>query len=399
MTHRGSGLVERRMLYNGGFYFPPGHYVSYQLNELSLQGGERIDLLDDGRVRSEQPALLAVGSKGRGLYKVDPRQGIYEKVKLDTNLEGKIRRAFIRISGDIVLQTTEPNRVYTLNAMGQILSLDEGPKYLWHGAMGIDENSQGTLLFAEYRAGQDDVDRQPIRVWKYDGPAAGWRAVLEVAASRKPQLADIRHFHACFSDPYSNGRWYLSSGDRESQIRFWLSEDDGESWRELVLLQEDNGWSVDRRKFRFTAGTVVSKGRIRWVTDDAPVEGYAAVCEGRIEHDTVIGQVLGRLGRNFARNMVQVDGDLALVVTESKSNLNSCEVFFVRSDGLCVHAIELPNVLGNKSGVTASMGSRVMAAGSAYFPRFTGILQERWQGFVEFNVERERGIRGRTNRG
>lgn len=369
-----------------------GGSLLLEASEVFLESGLRIMFLDDPRPRVGGSGVLVVGIPRRDrLFWADPPSGKCSEVPLDVPGLGKIRRGFARRNGQIVLQTVEPTETLVITGDGELVSRSRKPQHVWHGSYGIDESKDGTVLCSEYRSVRRDSEVAPISVWKYDDRSSEWRNILELTSGHHPQ-GDIRHFHTCLSDPQVTGRWYLSSGDRREHSRFWFSEDDGESWIEPELalrLSPDVAGDPGSRVLRYTSATV-GNGHLTWATDDHLGIYRAATCRAVLaENGRLMVEVVGLLGRNYARNFCPINEQYSMVLTEAKSagNAEAAELYLVDRNLAAVANLRLPNKSGSDSPVTASMGSRRFQDGRAYFPLLGAILTNQRRGFLEMRAK------------
>lgn len=109
----------------------------------------------------------------------------------------------------------------------------------WHGSRSIDE-ANGAIIYAEYPANShrpgpfrrqiDSEQREFLhdsQIFRSVDGGHSWNSVLRV------DWATIRHFHTVAADPWRQGRWWASSGDRPDECRVWQSLDNGSSWSEI----------------------------------------------------------------------------------------------------------------------------------------------------------------------
>jgi len=198
---------------------------------------------------------------------------------------GKILR-----SGDLILQARclgamekSGNRAELLVVRNGIVLSEFCPpgNGEWHGTSSIDE-AHGTLMYADY---QDNGPGRPMRVSRVfrsrDG-GSSWEVVMEMDA------VEIRHFHLARACPYTEGQWWLSSGDEANECRIWRSTDDGDSWSEVSIdakLAERFG----RKVLRFT-DVLFDENRIIWGTDD--LLGSASMMDQRLSQEQRSGSRL-----------------------------------------------------------------------------------------------------------
>lgn len=170
----------------------------------------------------------------------------WRKVALARHTRQPVLRAFTTASGIHILQTAgwmspdddgrAPEDMATLvriDSDWRFLSLARAGTVNWHGRSSIDE-ADGVIMYAEYPDNafayreQGPPPHRPSRVWRSRDDGATWECVFTVGEGA------IRHFHTCVADPRHRGRWWLSSGDRPQECRVWVSDDAGDSWRDLT---------------------------------------------------------------------------------------------------------------------------------------------------------------------
>jgi hypothetical protein len=109
-----------------------------------------------------------------------------------------------------------------------------------------------TVVFAEY-----STTAETLRIMRSTNQGANWTAVKS--------LTDIRHFHSVDRDPYT-GDWYVTSGDTDSESRWWKSTDSGATFTAITNM---TGVQVVTLGLSFP-----SPGAVVWASDaDAPLAG------------------------------------------------------------------------------------------------------------------------------
>lgn len=108
-------------------------------------------------------------------------------------------------------------------------TLNIGSKY-WHDSThNIDysfRNPTEYIMFAEYGKNTESE----YYVWRSSNLGATWSKVkTDVADGGTPGSGDIKHYHTCQYLEDTN-EWLLSSGDTDSQCKFWTSSDNGTTW-------------------------------------------------------------------------------------------------------------------------------------------------------------------------
>lgn len=149
-----------------------------------------------------------------------------------------IRNAFTSSDGAIIIAGTDEedltmNRISVINR-GEVVSSEIVGLHGWHGTFAIDEN-EDCIMFSEY---PNNVALSPhnspetcAHVRRSRDGGLTWEVVFTV------EYPDIRHFHTCTAVPGTEGGWLITSGDEPGQSRFWLTEDNGDSWAEVTDLE------------------------------------------------------------------------------------------------------------------------------------------------------------------
>ena len=100
------------------------------------------------------------------------------------------------------------------------------------------------FCFAEYNSNSNLDNGEYIYIWKVEKPynnPSNWKIVAddwfhqyhqEVGESEDPEH-EIGHWHTCEYDFYSEN-WVATTGDATGHCRIIVSEDDGETWEEIV---------------------------------------------------------------------------------------------------------------------------------------------------------------------
>lgn len=100
-----------------------------------------------------------------------------------------------------------------------------------------DSNNVEHCIFAEYTKNHP-VAGGKFYVYKgtypYDDSSL-WKKVFSYDESENNTDGYIMHFHHVTRDPWT-GILYLTSGDKDNQLHWWYSTDDGENWTELVNI-------------------------------------------------------------------------------------------------------------------------------------------------------------------
>jgi hypothetical protein len=244
----------------------------------------------------------------------------------------------------------------------------------WHGSASIGE-TDGTIMFAEYpdNAGKYRADPAPVRparVWRSRDDGASWSCVKTVSPD------EIRHLHTLVPDPA--GCWWLSSGDRDSEVFVWKSEDGGDSWSDVTEQAPDVPLHPQYRRYaravqRMT-DLVFLDGYMIWGADDwlgyspqnsdeRPAAG-SRMFRARMDERWKV-EALGFCGKPV-RNIVDV-GPAYVVTTEAKhiDRGGRPDVFLMFKDSLDrMHLLAQIDVYGTRgTGFTYSLASRAAKDG------------------------------------
>ena len=125
-----------------------------------------------------------------------------------------------------------------------------------------DGNGLEHCVFAEYNGSGGDG----FYVWHGTYPYTSdsdWEHVMYVPFSIQSSATDaITHFHQIRRDPWTN-ILYLTSGDRDWQLKWWYSTDFGATWT-LLTDNSTNGWEAGTGR---CINFVFTEDYIYWATD------------------------------------------------------------------------------------------------------------------------------------
>jgi len=299
-----------------------------------------------------------------------------------TPIAGRIKCSFTLDSGERLIYTQ--NKMHHFDPSGKLLAVHTTGRWPWHGSQGIGQSVSGAVLYAEYAIIKNKNDMPVIHhVWRYRPQEGSWNAVFSIDASY------CRHFHVCRPNPANPEQWVLSSGDLASQCRLWTSEDDGDSWVEIdaarVTITEIPGESR-RQVFRFTQFSALSNGDLIWGTDDLLGVGCSALIRMSQASGEPVFHFLGWLGDNCIRNIIACGDDRFILVSESKSETMSTDVFLYDHNAGEISRLTVPNLNHQKCSVTDSLGSSYFIDGYAFVPAFGNIFLDRW-GLLRIHID------------
>ena len=267
----------------------------------------------------------------------------------------------------------------------------------WHGTFSIDEGD-GCIMYAEYPANKStDKNKFNSRVLRSTDDGASWESVFEMA------YPEIRHFHTCTAVPNRESHWIVTSGDTPAQSRFWISEDDGDNWREVS--EKDPipylGNLTQRKSIHRTVVMSFQDESMIWATDDIlgepskygeeGSEVSSKLVKSEFPDDTVISEIVCSLGMH-TRSMVDV-GKAWLFISEAKylEKVSGPEVFvvFKENPGESYSIMEIENVKARPTGGTYSKSSISSKNGIFFTDMGDGLFSSEYRGVLEWKISFE----------
>ena len=299
-------------------------------------------------------------------------------VNSGTQWDSKIRYVFSLADCGRLVRTFS-GRMYHFDAQGRLVNLSDTGAWHWHGSQGIGQSASGTVMYAEYAPLHDADGIQELSVLRYRPhiPQIGWHKVLTLPAAVRPPQGELRHFHVCRSHPSNPGLWILASGDVRSHCRLWLSDDDGDSWREVPLnLAEMNGMPEGSlpRLLRFTQFATLENGDLIWGTDDTSDANRAALVRLSLTGERPAFHFLGWLGANCIRNIIACGQDRFLLLSESKHDSSSADCILYDAAIGRLTPLLLPNPSQTQHSITDSLGSALLIDGVSFIPAPGAVL-------------------------
>jgi hypothetical protein len=278
--------------------------------------------------------------------------------------------------------------MYHFDADEKLLAVHTTGRWPWHGSQGIGQSASGAVLYAEYAPITKKDDAQMLHVWRYRPQEGSWSAVFSIEAGAHP-VGQIRHFHVCRPNPANPRQWILSSGDVANQCRLWTSEDDGDTWKEVdaagMAIPEIPAKS-GQRIFRFTQFSTLSNGDLIWGTDDLLGLGRAALIRMSYKSGEPTFHFLAWLGDNCVRNIIACGDDRFLLISESKKQVLTVDVFLYDHHTGGISRVMLPNLRRQRCPVTASLGSSHLVDGCAFIPSLGNVFCDR-RGLLRIRLE------------
>ena len=266
-------------------------------------------------------------------------------------------RCFTVSDGSHIIFSSEYNSLKLYSPEWEVIHEIGGFPHPWHGSWSIDESSLGTIVWGEY-AYSDST----LSVFRSTNRGLEWEKVMTVeGGGDDPHSGYIRHFHTCQNDPTDPNRWTLSSGDTDTQCRMWSSNDDGKSWTEISFVPKkisglDNPRLVSPKLWRRTSEKDLGD-RIIFPTDDNHTKtGSRLVVVDK--NDLERAEIIGKLGPNEVRNLIDVGNNFFVTISESKNDKNSIYVHLCHPEHGSFPIMEIPNELKLKSNGCNSISSK-----------------------------------------
>jgi hypothetical protein len=331
--------------------------------ELSvLEGGERLWFLEHVYDRVERRSTRElVARAGSMLYVSDDFGTTWREHRGPEDV--LLSLCFTTATGTRLLQEVDAPHVHVFDSDWQYVGRRDAGLNPWHGTWSIDQSASGTIMFGEYAPSSGE-----LHVHRSTDDGRSWDPVfMQPGHATEPAAGRIRHFHTCTADPFIAGRWYVSSGDRGDQNRLWCSDDDGSSWRLLSPeLGDITGPPVPDGRLanvvRHTAEAVLADAVV-WPTDDHLGSSARLVQLRKPELDRV--DLIASFGRNELRNLVVLDDETFVVLSESKLDPTCAEAYVVRGDGGVEATFRIENPGGPAS--VARSRSSIAAVDGVFF--------------------------------
>ncbi|HWD28514.1 MAG TPA: hypothetical protein VG387_15190 [Rhizomicrobium sp.] len=252
----------------------------------------------------------------------------------------------------------------------------------WHGSASIGE-ANGVIMFAEYpdNAAKYRAAPMPIlpaQVWRSRDDGANWQVAKTVSSDQ------IRHLHTLVPEPAAPGRWWLSSGDRDTEVFVWRSDDDGDSWIDVTEAAPDVPMAPRVKRYARAVQRMTDlafhDGWMIWGADDwlglsAKNSDERPMPGSRIFRARTTGpwkvEDVGYCGKPV-RNIIDV-GPAFLLTTEAKHIDMGArpDVFLIFKDDITKvhHVAQIDNYATRGSGFTYSLASRTAQDGTFFSHR------------------------------
>ena len=253
--------------------------------------------------------------------------------------------------------------IYIFDSKWNLLYRSRREGFPPYGIQSIDQSWTGTICYGEY-ASQSET----IRIWRSTDFGRSWTCVLELPGKQQQGNPEhIRHFHICQADPYIAGRWYALSGDRNDENRLFISEDDGQTWRQvtpelhiLSALAEERQAEI-RRHFLRTTAVIFHEDAIYFASDDTL--GGLGPCLSRMEKHAPYRTTTCLLAadaslppeaRQEIRSLVDIGNGLFCAVSQQNPGMTGAGVFICDTEGHTAFAGILPLTVSDSPQSTTS---------------------------------------------
>ncbi|QII86721.1 methyltransferase domain-containing protein [Bordetella hinzii] len=297
---------------------------------------------------------------------------LYEGIEWD----GMIRSAFTLADGGRLVRSMSGS-IYHFDRDERLVGHCQTGIWHWHGSQGVGQSTTGTVMYAEYAPLRKEHGLQALSVWRYRG--GNWERVMTLPARDNPPEGALRHFHVCQPYPGQPGRWLLSSGDTGEHIHVWISEDDGDSWKEIPAperLISDTQLEAYPEPLRFTQCAMLENGDVLWGTDDVRRAGRSALIRMSFTGDQPTFTFQGWLGRNCVRNITSYRDKYFLMLSETLYAPAAADCHLFDAESNRITSLLLPNVGESGHPVTDSLGSARLVDGIGFYPALGAVLMD-----------------------
>ncbi len=340
------------------------HSIQLNSNLKIYEKIQKLELLDyDMKCRFlDHVDKHIISSKNNIIYESYDLGITWEKYNLDINgniLSGKIINSKIILA---IRNTNNETHIYLCDENRKIESKTL-VNFPWHGTWSTDYN-ENTIMFGTYAR----CDKN-MRVYRSIDGGHSWNIIFNVEgpSNNDTKSGDIRHFHTCTYDKYTN-KWYLSSGDCREQNKMWESTNNGDTWNLIkfkkIKYSNDISFKLtsnySKQLIRHTSEINIDKNIMIWCTDDK-LDGDARVCIfNKKTYDLFIGE---KLGNNPIRSFTKINNDYGLAISESKfkdkNNKLHVNFYLVNLKSYNVELVKsIENVKNKISGFNYSIASK-----------------------------------------
>jgi len=176
----------------------------------------------------------------------------------------KIINCFTLLNGNYLISTQTKENHHILVLIDKNLNIIKEQEIgltSWHSQNSIAQNKDGIIMFGEY-----NVKKEPTKVSIYRSKDMGlnWE---EVFFLNFPD--EIRHWHTLQVDKNNHNHWLATSGDTPTQSRWFISKDNGNSWKEITDKNYKNIY-IPAKSLSAHRTTCVcdEEDKYYWATDD-----------------------------------------------------------------------------------------------------------------------------------
>lgn len=393
----------RRELFRVNVPFGASGASRLTFEELVLADGPPITLAEDSILPGRGRELVVTDRQRREIYTSSDDGATFRRRYADIDFPQKVRQTFTLTSGHRIVKLDESPLTYLFDQHERLLDIGQTGRWNWAGAQGIGQGPTGTVMFGEYAAFKKGIAMEPLSVWRLRSGAKNWEKVLTLQAGYAPPEGEIRHFHLCSPNPAKPAEWLLSTGDKGRHNRLWTSNDDGDSWQEVNLdglsLPGVAAASVSGAA-RLTQINATDDGELVWGSDDKLGIGKAALMAMRLQGRAPTFRHLGFAGPNAVRNVVKLGPSLFMFLCETKEPANeAAECVLLDSYSGKRVTLTLPNLSGQNSTTSDSLGSVCLRDGVGFFPAIGAVLTTSRNGILRFRFEDGESVPERTSSG
>jgi len=253
---------------------------------------------------------------------------------IEFSLEEKIIQFFSLSNNTYLISSYDSEGIHYVTLLGndlQILKKQKVGHCSWHGQNAMCEKDK-IIMYAEYNTSED---AQRVSIFRSKDMGYTWKEVFFLNAPNQ-----LRHWHTIHADISRDAHWIATTGDTPAQSKWFLSQDDGDTWNEITDKYYVNTAYPSRNlSAHRTTAILESNSHYYWTTDDlmGNVINYFIEENGErkssskfykskknIAMDIEKLTNLGIHGRSFIKTEHGY-----LVVTEAKYVSNNMQIFYI----------------------------------------------------------------------
>lgn len=287
----------------------------------------------------------------------------------------RVSKSFTLSNGNYLIGLTDENGVFYISLLNkdfkQIADVQKISETFWHNT-GISEKN-GIIMFAEYPYNSNTtlIKIHP-KIYRSKDFGFTWEKVFE------QKYPDIKHWHTIDALEKENC-WIVTSGDLPQCCKWFLTEDNGDSWIEITDKQYLNqsihrtvSFFEEKDNYYFSTDDILGTNRDYFTIVDGKRMASAKFCR-TTKTNPIKVEELCNLG--FHNRAIAILESGYLFFTETQSSLNM-QIFYVSKKDL-TKSYFLFNILGEK--ITYGIGSAVLYAkkdnnGEYFYSRISGNL-------------------------